>query len=123
MRTIKFRGLRVDGKGWAVGDLVTAFDGLFISPLDYDYKHYNEYWPEGFVAVQYGTIGQFTGLTDKNGVEVFEGDNVRINGNEYFIRFNIGVFVAESVTANHLSLIAWEFNGTDVTVTGNIHEQ
>jgi uncharacterized phage protein (TIGR01671 family) len=77
MRQIEFRGLRTDGKGWAYGDIVTAFDGLFICPTDYDYKHYNEHWPEGFVEVNPSTVGQFTGIYDRNGVKIWEGDIVR----------------------------------------------
>lgn len=114
MRPIEFRGLRTDGKGWAYGDLLHPHQGN----------------PDTFIAVENGhiqpvipdSIGQFTSLHDSNGVKVFEGDNVTINGKEYFIRFNMGVFVAESVTANHLSLLPWEFNGTDITVTGNLHK-
>lgn len=120
MRTIEFRGLRTDGMGWVHGDLYHGLnDEVYIN-------HVVQVGPTSRANKQTmvirESVGEFTGLYDRNGVKVFEGDNVTINGKEYFIRFNMGVFVAESVTANHLSLLPWEFNGTDITVTGNLHE-
>ena len=115
MRRIEFRGLRTDGKGWAYGYYFHHVDGEIDEPVIICPKGFETY-------IRSESVGQFTDLYDRNGVKVFEGDNVTINGKEYFIRFNMGVFVAESVTANHLSLLPWEFNGTDITVTGNLHE-
>lgn len=121
MRQIQFRGLRTDGKGWAYGVPVTDGKRTYIVSGVVD-SNEDFITIEQWQPVRPETVGQFTGLHDRNGVRVFDGDTVTINGNEYFIRFNTGVFVAESVIANHLSLLPWQFNGTNVTVTGNIHE-
>ena len=127
MRQIEFRGLRIDGKGWAVGHYVKTVDKdgkfiVFILPIDGLVYRVNGCLFGDVHEVKPETVGQFTGLHDRNGVKIWEGDTVTVNGKEYFIRFNTGVFVAESVIANHLSLLPWQFNGTNVTVTGNIHE-
>lgn len=70
MREIKFRGLRKDGKGWVYGDLVRTTrvsDGIrsehSLIGVDMDF---HEVIPE--------TVGQYTGLKDKNGKEIYEGD-------------------------------------------------
>jgi uncharacterized phage protein (TIGR01671 family) len=67
-RTIKFRGLRVDGKGWAYGDLLHPHEGNPSTWIAVENGHIVEVKPE--------TIGQFSGLTDKNGAEIFIGDVV-----------------------------------------------
>lgn len=66
MREIKFRGKRLDNGEWIEGDLLRMLDHWFIFPNPA---------PEGIdkYAVDPATVGEFTGLKDKNGKEIYEG--------------------------------------------------
>ena len=65
MRQIKFKGLRTDGKGWVYGlPYSSCYDGEIDQIVEWE-NHYD---------VKPETILQFTGLHDKNGVEIYEGD-------------------------------------------------
>lgn len=72
---------------------------------------------------QYESIGQFTGLTDKNGKKIFEGDVVDIlteNEEIGVITYDEGGFVvkADGFCVDFHNNI----NGTDLEVIGNIHD-
>ncbi len=114
MREILFRGKRTDNGEWITDSetFILDGDGAWLS----DEMHVEKIAQE--------TIGQYTGLTDKNGVKIFEGDIV-IHHNRSDDDIGYVYFSAEDCRYKRTSV-----SGKDVCVhqnccyevIGNIHD-
>lgn len=78
MREIKFRGKRLDNGEWIYGSLLVSHfkddkkERYFITQFSGNYTFEHEVDPN--------TVGQFTGLRDKNGRDIWEGDIFKEDG-------------------------------------------
>lgn len=132
MMKYKFRGKRKDNGGWVYGSLVhqtnyygDVCDKYYIvdgtsCPVDDVLGEEYEVIPE--------TVGQFTGLHDKNSVGIYNGDILEVNFNDDCC--NIGkqkavIKYSEKHTAFLMKPIDnWAFcEMSDGKVIGNIHDK
>ena len=113
MRAIKFRAKIKDGDEWKYGGGVQLI-GSYALMLSDD-------GGRGIVhLVQPDTVGQFTGLHDKNGKEIYEGDIVQYPSRLYgFIEAPIH-FMEHSWLCGSVQL--WEIEDREINVIGNIYE-
>lgn len=74
MRTIKFKGKSLDSGEWIGGYYYKECDNTYIIEDRQNYSMLNR---NEAVLIDPATVCQFTGLLDKNGVEVYDGDVLR----------------------------------------------
>ena len=135
MREIKFRGKRVDNGEWVYGDLIRGYENqrrfIAYDQMAFTYAEcgIERVATERFLEVITETVGQYTGLKDKNGVEIYEGDFVTAHAQAYRVvgevRSRIDGLWLLYPAYQHGKL--WGLNPnpkgqTKVEIIGNIHD-
>lgn len=120
MRTIKYRGKTKDGE-WVYGYYLPSIyeDVDIITVLEFFNLKQKNY------HVLKETVGQFTGLTDKNGKEIYEGDIVQFGIFRYEVIYEGSRFASFALKRKEDTFLHYfgeAMESEECEVIGNIHD-
>ena len=132
MREILFKAKRIDNGEWVEGSLIIEEPPLQFPPK---YPQIGKYligkssfadWnmPRPFITTEVvpETVCQYTGLTDKNGVKIWEGDILNVAGDLIPVKYLDGSFhIIALINQGRSPLI--EDRAKRTKVIGNIHDK
>ena len=127
MREILFHGKRTDNGEWVEGYYYKAKYCRTDDELC-DYmtvprpKEYNE--PSSHYIVNPETVGQYTGVTDKNGTKIFEGDIVKRFwfGKMCVYQINYDNGLASFIGQAGIKFTTFDYDSEEFEVIGNIYD-